>query len=48
MACFLGTGIDVLVIHDLLIEKRWSHRFIRPIVRYVDRVRRIMRDFAPS
>jgi len=44
MACFLGTGIDVLVIHDWLVEKRASHRFVRPIVRYVERVRRYMRE----
>jgi carbamoyltransferase len=45
MACFLGTGIDVLVIHDLLVEKRRSHRLVRPIARFVDRVRQHMRDY---
>ncbi len=39
MRCFLGTGIDVLVIHDLLIEKRWTYPLALPFMRFADRVR---------
>ena len=39
MRCFLGTDIDVLVIHDLLIEKRWTYPLLRPFMRFADRVR---------
>ncbi len=39
MKCFLGTDIDVLVIHDLLIEKRWTYPLVRPFMRFADRVR---------
>jgi carbamoyltransferase len=31
--CFLGTGIDYLVLHDLLMEKRRLHRFLSPIIK---------------
>ena len=37
--CFLGTDIDVLVIHDLLIEKRWTYPLSRPFLRFAERVR---------
>ena len=33
MECFLGTDIDVLVIHDWLVEKRWVHRPLRRLIR---------------
>jgi len=39
MKCFLSTEIDVLVIHDLLIEKRWTYPLARPFMRFADRVR---------
>lgn len=39
MNCFLGTDIDVLVIHDLLIEKRWTFPLLLPFLRFADRVR---------
>jgi carbamoyltransferase len=39
MKCFLATDIDVLVIHDLLIEKRWTYPLARPFMRFADRVR---------
>jgi carbamoyltransferase len=31
--CFLGTGIDYLVLHDLLMEKRPFHRVLSPILK---------------
>lgn len=39
MKCFLGTGIDILVIDDLLIEKRWTYPLTLPFIRFADRVR---------
>jgi len=39
MKCFLATEIDVLVIHDLLIEKRSTYPLARPFMRFADRVR---------
>jgi carbamoyltransferase len=30
VACFLGTGLDYLALHDVLIGKNWFHRVIRP------------------
>lgn len=39
MKCFLATEIDFLVIHDLLIEKRWTYPLARPLMRFADRVR---------
>jgi carbamoyltransferase len=43
MDCFLGTGIDVLVMRDLLIEKTATFRLLRPIVRFLSRWRRNLR-----
>jgi carbamoyltransferase len=31
IACFLGTGIDCLALHDVLMTKKPAHRFIAPI-----------------
>ncbi len=39
MKCFLGTDIDVLVLHDLLVEKRWTYPLVRPLLRFAERVR---------
>jgi carbamoyltransferase len=39
MDCFLSTDIDVLVIHDLLIEKRWTYPLAQPLLRFAARVR---------
>jgi carbamoyltransferase len=30
IACFLGTGIGYLALHDLLIAKKPFHRILRP------------------
>ena len=46
MECFLATGIDVLVIHDLLIRKRWTYRAFAPLVRFVAQARRNLRSEA--
>ena len=39
LTCFLGTDIDVLVVHDMLIEKRWTYPLARPFLRFAERVR---------
>ena len=33
MACFLATGIDYLVLHDMLIAKSPLHRVLAPLIR---------------
>ena len=43
MDCFLFTGIDVLVIHDTLFQKRWTYRAFFPLIRFVTEVRRNLR-----
>ncbi len=43
MDCYLSTGLDVLVIHDLLIRKRWTYTLFRPLVRFISAVRRNLR-----
>jgi carbamoyltransferase len=43
MQCFLNTGIDVLVLHDMLIEKNALHRFLAPVVKVYSDVRMIVR-----
>jgi carbamoyltransferase len=30
--CFLGTGIDILILHDLVVSKKATHKFLSPIV----------------
>jgi carbamoyltransferase len=32
MQCFLGTGIDHLILHDLVVSKKATHRFLSPIL----------------
>ena len=39
MQCFLMTGIDALVINDVLIEKNWIYRAFSPILRFIERAR---------
>lgn len=37
MACFINTGIDHLVLHDVLVSKTAAHRVVAPLVRtYMD------------
>jgi len=31
LACFLGTGIDYLALHDMLIAKNRFHRIVSPL-----------------
>jgi carbamoyltransferase len=31
LACFLGTGIDYLVLHDMLIAKNRFHKIVSPL-----------------
>jgi carbamoyltransferase len=42
--CFLGTGIDYLVIHDLLMSKTVMHRFVSPMVRTYNEVSNIVQS----
>ena len=30
--CFLGTGIDYLILHDMVMSKKAVHRFLSPII----------------
>lgn len=41
--CFLGTGIDVLALHDMLIEKSRLHGVISPIRRTFDDIAQMVR-----
>jgi carbamoyltransferase len=43
MECFLTTGIDCLILHDLIIEKKGLHRFLAPTVKVYSDVRMIVR-----
>jgi carbamoyltransferase len=43
MECFLTTGIDCLILHDLFVEKNGLHRFAAPIVKVYSDVRTIVR-----
>jgi len=43
LACFLGTGIDYLVLHDTLIAKNALHRFVSPMVQVYTDVGAIVR-----
>lgn len=43
MQCFLTTGIDTLILHDMLIEKNPLHRFLSPIVKVYSDVSMIVR-----
>jgi carbamoyltransferase len=42
--CFLGTGIDYLAMHDLLLSKTVMHRFVAPVVRTYNEVGNIVRS----
>ncbi len=44
MECFLATGIDVLVLHDQLIQKRWTYQAFSPLVRLIERTRSNLRS----
>ncbi|HXX02840.1 MAG TPA: carbamoyltransferase C-terminal domain-containing protein [Xanthobacteraceae bacterium] len=43
LACFLGTGIDYLVLHELLISKNSLHRFLSPMIQVYSDVGAIVR-----
>jgi len=43
LACFLGTGIDYLVLHDTLVAKNALHRFVSPMVQVYTDVGAIVR-----
>jgi carbamoyltransferase len=43
MDCFLTTGIDCLILHDMFIEKNALHRVLAPLVRVFSDVRMIVR-----
>jgi carbamoyltransferase len=44
MECFLTTGIDVLVMHDLLIEKTKMHGVVNPVLNVLADVRSAVRS----
>jgi len=46
MDCFLSTGLDALVIHDWVITKRYLHKSLDPIFRFLVRVGRNLRSEA--
>ena len=46
MNCFLSTGIDILVLHDMILEKKWTYRAFTPIVRFFARFGRNLRTEA--
>jgi len=41
--CFLSTGIDYLVLHDILMEKHGAHRVVHPIVSAYSEVAALVR-----
>jgi carbamoyltransferase len=43
LACFLGTGIDYLVLHDILVAKSMFHKILSPFVRLYSDVGAIVR-----
>ncbi len=43
LACFLGTGIDCLVLHDFLIRKTKLHRLLSPLIQVYSEVGAIVR-----
>jgi carbamoyltransferase len=43
LECFLTTGIDYLVLHDVLVAKKWAHRLLSPIFQVYGDVRTIVR-----
>ncbi len=44
--CFLGTQLDALVIHDWILEKRWTYRAFTPLARFFARLRQNLRSEA--
>ena len=42
MECFLTTGIDTLILHDLIITKNALHGVMSPILRVFSDVRAIV------
>ncbi len=43
LACFLGTGIDYLVLHDVLVTKNVPHKFLSPMIQVYSDVGAIVR-----
>ena len=43
MDCFLATGIDILILHDVMIEKNRWHKVLSPVSRVYTDVRDIVR-----
>lgn len=43
LACFLGTGIDCLVLHDMLVTKTALHKLLSPLVQMYSDVNAIVR-----
>ncbi len=43
---YLASRLDALVIHDRVLEKRWTHRALFPLVRFLVRSRRTFRSEA--
>ncbi|EKS39002.1 carbamoyltransferase family protein [Afipia clevelandensis] len=47
--CFLTTGVDHLVMHDLLVSKNAMHRFVGPLVNtYTDVATMVMSNMKPA
>jgi hypothetical protein len=46
MDCFLFTGIDVLVLHETVIQKRWTYKRFFPVIRFLAQTRRNLRSQA--
>jgi carbamoyltransferase len=42
--CFLGTGLDYLILHDLVMSKKAAHRFLSPIIGVYSDVKYIVRS----
>jgi carbamoyltransferase len=43
ISCFLGTGIDYLAMHDLLMAKKRAHRVLAPVIRTYSDVASLVR-----
>jgi carbamoyltransferase len=44
--CFLGTGIDYLILHDVLMSKKAAHRFLSPVIGVYSDVKYIVQSAA--
>ncbi len=44
--CFLGTHLDALVLHDWILEKRWTWKSMTPVARFLTRLRANLRSEA--